>query len=145
MNKFCSKCKEEKDINNFRLNKRRKDGHQSWCKECHSKREKQVWGNSKERRDKVLKENKNRRVRNKKFIYDYLSNHPCEKCGESNPIVLTFHHINPSNKKNDISALSCGCYSIKLITKEIEKCQVLCANCHCIETAIQNNYYDDFL
>ena len=34
MTKICSKCKEEKDIDEFNLDSSTKDGHRFWCKEC---------------------------------------------------------------------------------------------------------------
>lgn len=34
INKYCGKCKTIKPINEFALNKGKKDGYQSWCKKC---------------------------------------------------------------------------------------------------------------
>ncbi len=34
MTKICSKCKEEKDIDEFNLNSLKKDGHFNWCRKC---------------------------------------------------------------------------------------------------------------
>jgi hypothetical protein len=62
------------------------------------------------------------------YIEKYLSNHPCVVCGESDPIVLEFHHRDSSDKKGCIADLVS--WSLNVVIKEIEKCDVMCANCH---------------
>lgn len=53
----------------------------------------------------------------------------CKECGETHPACLDFHHRDPSSKVSDVSNLV-GCASWKTVLREIEKCFVLCANCH---------------
>ena len=43
---------------------------------------------------------------------------------------LHFDHIDMENKEFDVSEMVRMWFSIEKIKKEIEKCQVLCANCH---------------
>ena len=54
----------------------------------------------------------------------------CSKCGESRYYVLDFHHRSRAKKNKDVSRMANECYSLKVILKEIAKCDVLCANCH---------------
>jgi hypothetical protein len=54
----------------------------------------------------------------------------CQRCGESNPICLDFHHSDPSQKDETISTLVYHQRSLDVIIAEAKKCQVLCANCH---------------
>jgi hypothetical protein len=56
----------------------------------------------------------------------------CKDCGESNPIVLDFDHL--KDKKYNVSRMIHDGFSWKAIKKEIEKCEVVCANCHRIRT-----------
>jgi len=70
--------------------------------------------------------------RNKKFINEYLKVHPCVDCGNDNVIVLDFDHI--KSKERNIADMVHQCMSIENIKKEIEKCEVRCANCHRITT-----------
>jgi len=60
----------------------------------------------------------------------YKSTLHCEDCGISHPAVLQFHHRNKAEKKMAVSALVSRASSLKQITNEIKKCDVLCANCH---------------
>lgn len=69
------------------------------------------------------------RVRNKKFIAEYLDKHPCVDCGEKDPVVLDFDHVRGKKVKNVADAVNHG-WSLKRIKDEIAKCEVRCANCH---------------
>lgn len=55
---------------------------------------------------------------------------PCVVCGEDDPIVLQFHHIDPSDKKFDVNELKRVFASEEVIREEIAKCACLCANDH---------------
>ena len=54
----------------------------------------------------------------------------CEICGYCKYIgALEFHHLNPAEKDFSISA-SGKTRSFELVKKELDKCILLCANCH---------------
>lgn len=63
-------------------------------------------------------------------ILKYLEEHPCIHCGEADPIVLEFDHRIHAEKKFNIGNAANGGKTIKKLLEEIEKCDVLCANCH---------------
>jgi hypothetical protein len=55
---------------------------------------------------------------------------PCMDCGNEYPYyVLDFDHREPAVKKHNISRLS-RFPSLKALQEEINKCDVVCANCH---------------
>jgi uracil phosphoribosyltransferase len=64
----------------------------------------------------------------REFAYEYLLTHPCEHCGESDVRVLEFHHT--GDKDMAVAAMVSAGYSIERIEAEINKCTILCANCH---------------
>src|SRR5258708_4837526 len=70
-----------------------------------------------------------RRRRNTIFVVKYLATHPCVRCGQTDMLVLEFHHRNPKTKKRSISEMFHNGDSLKTLEKEIKKCDVLCANC----------------
>jgi hypothetical protein len=78
--------------------------------------------------------------RNVGWIAEYLKKHPCKQCGETRIVVLEFHHRDPKDKKYRIAQLSGQGNSLDRLIKEVEKCDVLCANCHRLITAQQFNY-----
>jgi hypothetical protein len=53
----------------------------------------------------------------------------CTTCGFAHPAALDFHHEDPSKKEAHIHRLLQNGLSSKL-KKELEKCIVLCSNCH---------------
>ena len=54
----------------------------------------------------------------------------CEMCGESHPATLDFHHRDPSKKTFTIASGGKRVGSRRQVLAEIEKCVVLCSNCH---------------
>ncbi len=60
-------------------------------------------------------------------------------CGESDPIVLEFDHRDRIEKSECISILILNS-SWKRVELEIQKCDVLCANCHRRKSAVEFNY-----
>lgn len=72
---------------------------------------------------------RDRDKRIKAWLKEYKQNIVCEKCGESHPACLEFHHINPQEKEFAVGRLR-NKSSMRLLQAEIAKCRVLCANCH---------------
>lgn len=54
----------------------------------------------------------------------------CERCGESAPECLHFHHRDPEQKEIDLGSVMRYGWSKDRIVAELSKCDVLCANCH---------------
>ena len=141
MKKTCTKCGKEKDAVEFSFRDKVKGTRQSWCKSCMSDHDRSTWAKSEARRESNKARNALRKARNRQYIWDYLKSHSCVICGESDPVVLEFDHIDASSKKLEISKMISCSYSIQRIEEEVSKCQVLCANCHARKTAEQFNYY----
>lgn len=109
--KKCSSCKQELSLENFYSNGYQPNGNKKYkskCKKC---------------QNKTLKE--------RKIALLELLEIPCEcvlckysKCKEA----LEFHHVDPDKKEYSISELRS--HSKSTIVKELEKCILVCANCH---------------
>lgn len=80
-----------------------------------------------------------RREDNQYLVYGILSTSKCMDCGESNPVVLEFDHRNPKEKLFNIGEGYLKNKEVLLL--EIEKCDIVCANCHRIRTAKTYNYF----
>lgn len=66
----------------------------------------------------------------------------CCCCGQSDPRCLDFHHRDPNQKEDTISNLVKQGYSEKKILAEIDKCDVLCANCHImLHHSVKESYH----
>jgi len=68
------------------------------------------------------------------YLLEYFASHPCTDCGESDPVVLEFDHLDAETKLFNVGqALAYRRW--QSILEEIEKCEVVCANCHRRRTA----------
>ena len=138
--KVCTKCKTEKELHLFSARKLSTDGFSSWCRACFQENWKErYYENHQHYRSRHNKSRNKIRLQNSRKVFEYLSEHSCMNCGESDPIVLEFDHRDKSDKIENISNLILNS-SWERIVKEIEKCDVLCANCHRRKSAKQFNY-----
>ncbi len=78
---------------------------------------------------------------NKQWLLEYLLEHPCIDCGESDPIVLEFDHRDASTKVAAVSTLARGGYSLRAVQREVAACDVRCANCHRRRTHDQRGWW----
>jgi hypothetical protein len=74
------------------------------------------------------------RMQRTTYLLRYFTEHPCTDCGESDPVVLEFDHLEPDAKCFNIGQ-SLPYRSWQTILEEIAKCDVVCANCHRRRTA----------
>lgn len=81
--------------------------------------------------------NRERRRLLQRRIWEYLAEHPCVDCGETDPLVLEFDHIDPAHKRTEMYYLVHRTYRWATIQAEIERCEVRCVNCHRRRTAVQ--------
>ena len=65
------------------------------------------------------------------------------KCGyDKNLRALSFHHREPEEKNFKLSARELGMYAEARLLDEVNKCDLLCANCHMEEHASKE--YEDW-
>lgn len=110
--KICTKCGKELSIEEFNWRDKSKGTRRSECKYCHSNYMKKQY-------------------QYKKNIFEQQkAQQTCVKCGESRGYVLDFHHLDPSKKEETVARMTSNKYNVEDIQKEVDKCIVLCANCH---------------
>ena len=80
-------------------------------------------------REKLNKEQRDRIKRGRDWWAEYRSRMSCSVCGENHHACLDFHHTNPEEKEFRIGD-KVGLWKHERIVKEVEKCVVLCSNCH---------------
>ena len=68
----------------------------------------------------------------KKELFDLKCDRACIRCGFDDARALDFHHRDPKEKEFTIGRVGWN-VSRERLSAEIEKCDVLCANCHRIE------------
>ena len=118
--KLCTKCETEKPIDAF-------NNTQRWCKPCikhydHLRHKSQAV--------KIRAQKKIRKQGLRQWIIKLKSTLKCNRCPETHYACLTFHHTDPNKKDIEISNAVKSGWGKERILIEIDKCEVLCANCH---------------
>ena len=73
------------------------------------------------------------KARGIKRKYEYILSHggKCEICGyNKNLSALEFHHKDPNEKEFQIDARRFANTNLDILEKELNKCIILCSNCH---------------
>jgi hypothetical protein len=123
--KVCAKCGEEKPFTEeyWFNDKTRKDGYYPYCKPCRRRDNKASY-------DRTGKD----RYQKKRVWLNELKNHPCEDCERKfPPECMDFDHRQGEKKSFNIGS-KLPSRSKERILEEIEKCDLVCANCHRMRT-----------
>lgn len=104
-----------------------------------SKPQRYYYRNKDKIKEKASEHKKKQINKSKEWIEKYKEEQKCERCGENRSKALQFHHKEPSKKGKQVSRLVSNGVTIERIKEEIEKCEVICANCHQIHH-IENGF-----
>jgi len=74
-------------------------------------------------------EQRDKYARYKKEYEEYMLHQKCTKCSESHVACLVWHHLDPKQKKYDVSSRKARA-PLYALMREINKCVCLCENCH---------------
>lgn len=125
----------------FPRNRARRDGLGSLCRRCKQRIDRRYWHGNAERLTPLRASQKRiRRNDVRRLVATYLLAHPCVDCGETDPVVLDFDHVE-GRKSANVSALVADGYEWGVISAEIAKCVVRCANCHRRHEARKRGYF----
>lgn len=84
--------------------------------------------------DYTINERQRRYRAKRRTMMDTIKSVPCMDCGgEFPPECMDFDHVRGEKKFNIAGAYSNG-MSLKIVMDEIDKCDIVCANCHRIRT-----------
>jgi hypothetical protein len=125
--KICSRCNIEKPIDCFAWKNKALNKKSAECKECHRIiRKSYYFRNKRKEINRIL----TRKKEIKQWYNDFKKTLVCNRCPENHPATLQFHHKDPTTKLGNLSELSSSGWSIKKIMEEMDKCEILCSNCH---------------
>ena len=118
-NKICTLCKEKKSLTEFYQQKDRKTG-SSQCRQCFNQYCVERW--------------KQRKIN----AINYKGG-SCVDCNVSYPkapyVIFDFHHLDPNIKDVDWSKLRLRSWD--KVINELDKCVLLCSNCHRIRHHVE--------
>jgi predicted RNA-binding protein YlxR (DUF448 family) len=129
----CCRCGETKPVSEFAWRRKAKGQRDTFCRPCRSAYGRTHYEANKQRYIAQAAVVKRRlALERTRFLLKFFETHPCVDCGETNPVVLEFDHLR--DKSFSIGG-QLTTRSWQAILDEIEKCEVVCANCHRIRTA----------
>jgi len=132
--KRCPRCERDLHLEAFDFRDAARTRLQSYCRGC----AKAAWRDwysrdaNRERHCRLVRKRRNTRIKRHREIVRSIKQQPCVDCGKTfPPEAMDFDHI--GEKRVEVSRLLYVSGTAALLA-EIEKCEVVCANCHRIRT-----------
>ncbi|MEB3228839.1 MAG: hypothetical protein VKJ27_10700 [Synechocystis sp.] len=148
--KTCTKCHKTKPLSEFHKDARLKTGHVARCKVCTCEYKRAYYASS-EGKAKIQAYNRRNAARRSEYNRQYSQKYRdsqfknqrklefclykggcCSECGfeatEDTIAAFDFHHIDPSEKEYTPSDMLM--LRKDKVFKELDKCLLLCSNCH---------------
>lgn len=124
--KVCVKCNVEKPTSDYYKDVRYRLDCKNICKKC------------------MLNVSDAQKKTIRKYIQDYKMSKGCTDCSyKEHPRALEFDHRPDEEKLFTIGSTSGNNYGLKKFKQEMNKCDVVCANCHAIRTASREEGFDE--
>ena len=137
----CIWCNALKPLSAFAFRSKALGTRQSHCRACHAAyRRSHYLRNRPEYIAREVDRTRRRRTENRRLLRAYLRSHPCVDCGESDIVTLQFDHRDRATKRQDVALLVIA-KPWSVVSAEIERCDVRCANCHRRRTASQLRWH----
>lgn len=113
--KLCTLCKEREQL-----------PYNSRCRECHNEYQKDYY----KRNPRSINKSAIRRRREIRKMVIESKNKSCEDCGiQYHWYVMDLDHVR-DKKKFSLSIAGSHMWALKTVQEEIDKCDVVCSNCH---------------
>jgi hypothetical protein len=127
--KTCSKCKVSKPISEFNFRHKADGVYHSCCKECGKISTRNHYHNNKRQ---YLDRNVRSYLKRRELVRQ-IKSRPCADCGIQYPYyVMDFDHREGETKEYELNRIDR--MTTQAVLREIEKCDVVCANCHRVRT-----------
>jgi len=129
----CYRCGEVKPTAEFAWRRKEQGQHDTFCRPCRSAYGKEHYAANRSRYIEQARVQKQRlRLERTTYLLAFFRTHPCVDCGEQDPVVLEFDHL---RDKSFAIGPALTTRNWQSILDEIEKCEVVCSNCHRRRTA----------
>jgi hypothetical protein len=124
----CLECGELKPTSAFAWRDKAKRKRQTRCRACKAAYHRQHYETNKQRYiDKAARSKRKAALARTAYLIEFFKTHPCVDCGERDPVVLEFDHL---RDKAFVIGRELADKRWQDVLAEIEKCEVVCANCH---------------
>jgi transcription elongation factor Elf1 len=125
--KPCLRCGEIKELTEFARDRKRKDGLQAYCNICHRKEARDTYRANPEPYKRRAATHRDRlRAYLMKVADEIRTEYGCAFCGERTTCILDFHHHETPGEPVARTTSK----SLTAFRREVNRCVVVCANCH---------------
>jgi hypothetical protein len=129
----CYRCGELKPIEDFSWRRKAHGQRDTFCRPCRSAYGKEHYAANRARYIEQARIQKEKLMLERTtYLIQYFERNRCVDCGEEDPVVLEFDHL---RDKSFAIGPNLARRSWQSILDEMEKCEVVCANCHRRRTA----------
>ena len=129
---ICTKCKKELPEIDFH---KRGEKRNTKCKSCERETLQEYYQKNKY---KLIIHARKWNIKQRKKLREIIAqikSVPCADCGKSYPPhIMEFDHLPGQHKKFNVADMISKHPSIENLKKEIEKCEIVCSNCHADRT-----------
>jgi hypothetical protein len=123
--KTCSKCKVSKPVTQFNFKSTAAGLYQSYCRECGKLSTRSHY---KQNKRQYLDRNIRSYMKRRELVRQ-IKSRGCADCGIQYPFyVMDFDHREGETKEYELNRIDR--MTTRALLREIEKCDVVCANCH---------------
>lgn len=126
--KKCTKCRRNKDESEFNKNKSRKCGLNNICRKCSNRHGRDYYLKYRDRQKNKIYQRKKKYIGQIKEEILRRKRLGCKYCDEKSVCCMDFHHL--KNKKYAVSKMLNGSFCLPQAIEEMDKCDVVCSNCH---------------
>jgi hypothetical protein len=121
----CSRCQQDLPLSAFA---RYGTTQQSYCRACKKEYDAAWYRVNKERRRAKVRADREAYIA---WLDSLKDGKPCADCGQTYPpYVMEWHHIPGATKTLVLADTRRAAHSKARILAELEKCELVCANCH---------------
>ena len=129
----CYRCGAVKPAHAFNWRRKARNQRDAFCRPCRAAYKQEHYeANRQLYIDRASKRKRELARERTQYLIDFFGTHPCADCGETDPIVLEFDHL---RDKRFAIGPELQNRNWESVLAEIEKCDVVCANCHRRRTA----------
>jgi hypothetical protein len=134
----CGRCGEVKAVDEFAWRRKTRGQRDNYCRPCRAAYKQEHYSLNRERYiESAVRRRSALASQRAAFLIEYFASHPCVDCGEADPVVLEFDHL---EEKSFNIAKGLRDRSWEALVAEIAKCDVVCANCHRRRTAVRGGF-----
>lgn len=138
--RICKACNLPKPIEEFDVDRHLKSGRKGKCRECTTKYGRHYYSQNKGVYRRYAEKNRERRLtyyrarsaQHVALVRMIKADQLCTDCGENFPAVcFDFDHVVPGKRHNVTKMAN---HSARAVHAELERCELVCANCHRLRT-----------